>query len=214
LQLIQTSLEALALEVEDRPEALRVIGDIQGAEDRLHRLFEDIRGYAAPITLDRDTYDLRTVWQRVWQELAPRRHGRDVSLRESGLELDLRCSVDLFALERVFRNLFENSLAACSDPVEIEVTCSASKLNGSQALRITVRDNGPGLSAEHRRRIFQPFFTTKSQGTGLGTAIAKRIVEAHSGTIALADSTRPGIEIVITLPLEEQRATPFNNPSS
>jgi PAS domain S-box-containing protein len=203
LQLIQASLENLALEVEDRPDALRVIADIQGAEDRLHRLFEDIRGYAAPISLDRDVYDLSTVWRRVWQQLVSRRQGRQIAFHESGLDLDLRCSVDLFALERVFRNLFENSLAACSDPVEIEVACSASGLNGSKALQITVRDNGPGLRAEHRRRIFEPFFTTKSQGTGLGTAIAKRIIEAHSGTIALGDGILPGTEIVITLPKGE-----------
>jgi signal transduction histidine kinase len=65
-----------------------------------------------------------------------------------------------------------------------------------------VRDNGPGLNAEQRQRIFDPFFTTKTKGTGLGMAIAKRIVEAHGGEIAVGEGTARGAEILITLPRE------------
>jgi signal transduction histidine kinase len=101
----------------------------------------------------------------------------------------------------VFRNILENALAACRDPVEIDVICSASVHNGQPALRVAVRDNGPGLSLEQRQRIFEPFFTTKTKGTGLGMAIARRIVEAHGGQIAVGDPGR-GAEIVITLPRE------------
>jgi PAS domain S-box-containing protein len=199
LQLIQASLEMLALEVEDRPAALEEIAAIQAAEDRLHRLFEDIRGYAAPINLQLDVYDLSTVWWRVWGQMAPQRNGRNADLVEHIQGLDLACSVDLFSLERVFRNIFENSLAACRDPVEIEISCRETTLGGRPAVHIVVCDNGPGLSAEQRKRIFEPFFTTKSQGTGLGMAIAKRIIQAHGGEIALGQPRR-GAEIVITLP--------------
>jgi signal transduction histidine kinase len=108
--------------------------------------------------------------------------------------------VDLFSLERVFRNMFENSLAACADPVQIDIDCTATPLDGQPALQIAVRDNGPGLSVEQRQKIFQPFYTTKRQGTGLGMAIAKRIVEAHGGMIAVGDGSHPGAELLITLP--------------
>jgi PAS domain S-box-containing protein len=200
LQLIQASLEMLAMEVEDRPEALELIASIQGAEDRLHRLFEDIRGYAAPIQLERDTYDIARVWRGVWEHLAPLWNGRQVRLREHLAGIDLSCTVDLFSLERVFRNIFENSLAACRDPVQIDIECSEVQRNGSRALRISISDNGPGLSPEQKQRIFEPFYTTKRQGTGLGMAIAKRIVEAHGGQIAVGESTGPGAQILITLP--------------
>ena len=53
---------------------------------------------------------------------------------------------------------------------------------------MSVRDNGPGLTAEQRQHIFEPFFTTKTKGTGLGMAIAQRIVEAHGGQIAVGDA--------------------------
>jgi PAS domain S-box-containing protein len=201
LQLIQASLEMLAMEVEDRPEALDLIASIQGAEDRLHRLFEDIRGYAAPIQLERDTYNMARVWRNVWEHLAPLRNGRQIQLQEHTGGNDLSCAVDLFSLERVFRNIFENSFAACRDPVQIDIDCSEAQVNAHPALRIAIRDNGPGLSPEQKQRIFEPFFTTKRQGTGLGMAIAKRIVEAHGGKITVGHGTGPGAEIVLTLPL-------------
>jgi PAS domain S-box-containing protein len=200
LQLIQASLEMLALEVEDRPEALELIASIQGAEDRLHRLFEDIRGYAAPIQLEQDTYNMARVWRNVWEHLASLRNGRQIQLQEHTGGIDLSCAVDLFSLERVFRNIFENSFAACRDPVQIDIECTETHLNGQAALRIGIRDNGPGLSPEQKQRIFEPFFTTKRQGTGLGMAIAKRIVEAHGGKITVGHGTGPGAEIVLTLP--------------
>jgi len=83
--------------------------------------------------------------------------------------------------------------------VVIEARWSAAVLNGRPAWRLAMRDNGPGLTPEQRQRIFEPFYTTKVQGTGLGMAIAHRIVEAHGGQLAVGDDG-PGAEIILTLP--------------
>jgi hypothetical protein len=99
---------------------------------------------------------------------------------------------------QVFRNLLENSLAACGDPVVIEIDCRDVQLDGQPAVELRTVDNGPGLSAEARRNVFEPFFTTKTKGTGLGMAIARRIIDAHGGKIAVGDSSA-GAEFVITL---------------
>jgi two-component system, LuxR family, sensor kinase FixL len=69
-----------------------------------------------------------------------------------------------------------------------------------EAVQVSIRDNGPGLNPEQRERIFQPFYTTKSRGSGLGMAITKRIVEAHGGRIAVGAADTPGTEILVTLP--------------
>lgn len=121
-------------------------------------------------------------------------------LREECASVDLHCLVDAFRLEQVFRNILENALAACSDPVEITVFCSTAQLEGQPALQIAVRDNGPGLSAEQQQRIFEPFFTTKTKGTGLGMAIAQRIVEVHGGQIAAGEPDGSGAEIELLIP--------------
>jgi signal transduction histidine kinase len=178
-------LEMLAWEVEDKPEALELIDRIQKAQNHLKHLYEEVRGYAAPIKLDCEVWDLSGIWRQAWENLSVSRQGRDASLSEETGGLDLQCAVDQFRLEQVFRNILENALAACPDPVRIEVRCSEALLDGQPAVRVALQDNGPGLSAEQRRRIFDPFFTTKTKGTGLGMAIAKRIVEAHGGRIAV-----------------------------
>ena len=196
----QVCLEMLALEVEDRPEALRLIARLQQAQDDLHTLYEDVRDYAAPIHLERRVCDLAEVWRAAWTHLAPLREGREAVLREEIEGLDPHCAVDPSRLEQVFRNLLENSLAACRDPVEIAIHCTPAEVDGHPALRVAVRDHGPGLGPEQRQRLFEPFFTTKTKGTGLGMAIAKRIVEAHGGRIAVGEDGGPGAEIILILP--------------
>ena len=80
------------------------------------------------------------------------------------------------------------------------VTAAPAPVDGRPGLEVRVRDNGPGLDAEQRRRAFEPFYTTRPAGTGLGLAIARRIVEAHGGRIGISDAPGPGAELVFTLP--------------
>ena len=195
----QACLEMLTLEVEDRPEALDLVSRIQKAQNHLQQLYAEVRNYAAPLKLERETLSVRSIWRQAWANLANHRQGRQATLREQCDRVDLTCVVDPFRLEQVFRNILENALAACPDPVEITVVCSAAELDDKPALRVAVRDNGPGLNAEQRQRIFEPFFTTKTKGTGLGMAIAQRILEAHGGQITVGDGGS-GAEIVLLLP--------------
>jgi len=139
---------------------------------------------------------------QVVEELTVVHPTRRIRLHEITGGVDLRCPVDAFRMQQVFRNLIENSVAACSDPVTISAEWSHSPGEDSLSLRVVLRDNGPGLSAEHKQRIFQPFFTTKKGGTGLGLVISRRIVEAHGGWIELGNSSEQGAEFVITLPRE------------
>jgi PAS domain S-box-containing protein len=196
----QSNLEMLAWEVEDRPEALELIKGIQKAQDHLQHLYEEVRGYAAPLKLDREDWDVGLVWRQAWESLKIARQGRDALLMEETNKIDLLCSIDPFRLEQVFRNILVNALAACRDPLRITVRCAETELGGRPALCVSVRDNGPGLSAMQRQRIFEPFFTTKTKGTGLGMAIANRIVEAHGGQISVGTDTLPGAEIFLILP--------------
>src|SRR5581483_3786037 len=154
----QACLEMLAMEVEDRPDALDLVARIQKAQDHLQQLYEEVRAYAAPLKLDREQWEVSAIWRQAWNNLAMARQGRTAHLTEHTDGVDLRCSVDPFRLEQVFRNILENALAACKDPVEIEICCGPAELLDRPALSIAVRDNGPGLNAEQKLRIFDPFF--------------------------------------------------------
>src|SRR5207244_998825 len=114
----------LALEVQDRPEALELVGRVQKAQDHLQQLYDEVRNYAAPLLLERGLWSLDGIWRQAWTNLAVRRQGRDAQLREECAGVTLRCAVDAFRLEQVFRNILENALAACPDPVRVTIVGS------------------------------------------------------------------------------------------
>ena len=176
-----------------------LLDGLHASERRLSRLFEDVRLHAGPIRLNPAPCRLPDVWRRAWR--ACDRSGRVAELVEEEVADDLTGVVDAFRLEQVFRNLFENAVAACPDPVRITVRADADGPPHDRTIQVSVRDNGPGLSPEARRKAFEPFFTTKSEGTGLGLAICSRILEAHGGGLSLADaSPGGGAEFVLILP--------------
>ncbi|HMF19388.1 MAG TPA: PAS domain S-box protein [Gemmataceae bacterium] len=200
LQLSQACLELLECKLDDQPELQGLVRDVQKSQDHLHRLYEEVRGYAAPMILKRETCQLNDVLQDTWEQLTLLRQDRVAHLQQRMEGLDLVCKVDRLALGQVFRNILENSLNACQDPVQIKANWSEVHRNGHHEVRVSLSDNGPGMSPETQQRLFEPFFTTRTQGTGLGMAIAKRIVEAHDGQIAVAGEIGAGTEILITLP--------------
>lgn len=198
LQRSQVNLEMLARRLEGRDELLELTTRIQRAQDDLHQLYEEVREYAAPIRLNRQPTDLTRLLLEVWSDLKFKREGRDATLRQHCGPIELTLAVDWFGIKQVFRNILENSLAACSDPVQIDVHFSETSLGDQPALRMAFRDNGPGLTSEAKERIFEEFYTTKTHGTGVGMAICKRVVEAHDGRIL--PGSGPGAEILITIP--------------
>jgi PAS domain S-box-containing protein len=204
MQRSQACLEMLALADHDRPASLDLIARVQKAQDQLHRLYEDVRGYAAPIQLERRPCDLQEVYREAWAHLELERQGKRAELREGEGCDDLRCVADPFRLGQVFHNILDNALAAGRTPVQVTVQGGPAVLDGQPAVRVAVSDNGPGIDRENQGRVFDPFFTTKSKGTGLGLAIARRIVEAHGGRVDVGEGAGPGAVFLITLP----RGTP------
>jgi signal transduction histidine kinase len=205
LQQIHAAAAMLSRRLAPGPET-SLVAEINAAHDRLHGLLEAVRRYAAPLKLDRGIHDLPELWRAAWGQLASLRQGRVVRFHEDVGEPDARCLVDADAVVQLFRILLENSLDACRDPVKIEVVCRAAQADGQAVLCVQIRDNGRGLTEEQRQRLFEPFYTTKTRGTGLGLAYARRIVEAHGGRMGARAAKKgeggngPGTEIEVLLP--------------
>ena len=102
-------------------------------------------------------------------------------------------TLDAARMRQVIVNLVDNALAA-GPPVRVTVRVT------SGALAIEVADKGPGVPPAERDKIFEPFFTGKTQGTGLGLAVAHRVVEAHGGTIDVADAPGGGALFRVIIP--------------
>jgi signal transduction histidine kinase len=110
---------------------------------------------------------------------------------------------DAEKLRQVFANILDNAIDALETVVEgrrIDLFIENGTRGGAT---VRLRDNGCGIPAEKISRIFNPFFTTKDKGTGLGMAISKKIVEAHEGTIDVVSEAGRGTEFLVTLPLPQ-----------
>jgi PAS domain S-box-containing protein len=203
LQRSTACLEMLSLEVEDRPEAINLVQRTLRAQSELQRLYEEVRQYAAPLRLHREPTDLRALVRETWHNLAASREGKELKLVDASTGFDATCDVDRFSVGQVWRNILENAVQASPDGGTVTVRCAETTLDERSAVRISFLDEGPGLAADQKKRIFEPFFTTKAKGTGLGMAIAQRIVDAHGGQIDAGARSAPGAEILVTLPRHE-----------
>jgi signal transduction histidine kinase len=199
LQRSQAGLEMVKKRVRDDADSLELLAEVHDAQRYLTDLYEEVRGYAAPIQLRRSVSDLGQLVHTTWGHLATEKNHAQAQLILDESPLNLQCEVDPRAVGQVLRNVLENALAA-SDHPEIRVHFAEDTLHNRPALRISVRDNGRGFRPQDKERVFEPFFTTKLRGTGLGLAISRRIIEAHGGRIGVGDPPGPGAEILITLP--------------
>jgi len=105
-------------------------------------------------------------------------------------------------LRQVFANILDNAidaLAAVAEERQIDLFIE----NGGRSATVRIRDNGCGIPADKMDRIFNPFFTTKENGTGLGMAISKKIIEAHEGKIDVVSEQGRRTDFVVTLPLPQ-----------
>jgi signal transduction histidine kinase len=201
LQRSLACLEMLGKRLKDNASALNLLHEARKAQADLQQVYEGVRQYAAPLNLERSAFELPEAWRSAWDQTALLREGRETELTEDMDGVEPHCFADRFRFEQVFRNLIENSLAACPDPVRISIRCVESAFDdGREAVKVIVSDNGPGLSAEEKRRIFEPFYTTKTKGTGLGMSIVKRIVEAHAGRVDADSAEDRGVEITLLIP--------------
>ncbi len=160
--------------------------------ERCQRTVEQLLAYGRPVRLTSERLDLN----RLVDDVAGRwcaQHA-DAQLRVVPAAAPLPVRADPYQFERVLDNLLINARDAAPDAC-IEVRLDSA--DGMAVLRVL--DGGPGFSAAARAHLFEPFHTTKRGGSGLGLASCRAIVEAHGGTIAIADGAHG--EVVVRLPL-------------
>jgi len=108
-------------------------------------------------------------------------------------------NLDKEQMKRVMINLFDNAVEAIEGEGKVDIDLSYDE--AFQMVRIEVSDNGRGISAENKTRLFEPYFSTKKQGTGLGLAIVNTIITDHNGFIRVQDNFPRGTKFIIELPV-------------
>lgn len=104
-------------------------------------------------------------------------------------------------LKRVFVNLIDNAVAAVQDETHAQITIQTEYNKQQRILKISIADNGVGISPRDRQRVFEPYFSTKEKGTGLGLPIVKSIIEDHGGIIRVLDNNNKGTKMYIEIPV-------------
>ena len=110
-----------------------------------------------------------------------------------------RFKLDRDQIKRTMINLLDNAVAAVDGEGEIEVETAYNA--PLQFARVEIRDNGPGITPEDKDRLFEPYFSTKKAGTGLGLTIVRTIISDHNGYIRVQDNEPQGTTFIIEMPV-------------
>ncbi len=200
-------------------ERRRCTGKIRGCLDHLERMVSDMLVFAKGEQLGEEEIALAGLLRDAHRMTAPllEAGGCELIIRDESAGRCVRGNRD--ALLGVLQNLIANAIHACRDCAEekqqaaqddssgqryhgrLELEARASGVKGgSDTLQIVLRDNGPGMPAEVQARVFEPFYTTKAQGTGLGLAVVEAVIRAHQGVVWLDSHSGEGTTVGIELP--------------
>lgn len=191
-----------ALEGVQRPAVARHLREIIGEVDRTTRLMQALLFTARRHELERAELELAGLVERVVEEIRPEAEDAAVTLSTEWPSAPMLTAGDATLLQHALVNVARNAVQAMRGTPEPRVLAiRVDPLPAVQALRVVVEDTGPGIAAEDRGRIFDPFFTRKplGEGTGLGLAISRGIVEQHGGTLRLTPSATGGVRAEVTL---------------
>jgi signal transduction histidine kinase len=177
-----------------------LLGIIDEETSRLNGLVTDLLRFARPFSITSADVELAELLER-----AARVVGDDYQVELSIPDDPLlgTAAVDPALLRLALENVIENACQAMPDGGTIGISSEYSSLDGVPCVRIAVRDQGPGMDAQVRKRALDPFFTTRRSGTGLGLPIAARIMEAHRGTLTIESEPGSGTVIGLLVPAPE-----------
>jgi len=204
LGVISASAELIAKNVGDENEVAREVAGFIGSEvNRTNALVTRFLDFARPSQPHREVRDLNDVVQRAVQALRDGMKPDDPTVEvQADLQPIPKFSFDPTLIESSVFNLLSNGREAMAEGGVLRVE---TKQVGEYA-QITVSDSGEGVSAEQREDIFNPFFTTKAQGVGLGLAMVSKFIDSHNGTITVDSGPNEGATFRVTLPLAQEES--------
>lgn len=202
---ISTRAQALLADEAD-PERRRMLATINTQALRANEMVADMMLFARPPALDCHDVDLVGLADQLVKELADEAALQGTELTCSGWRGPLLVSADATQLAQAVRAVMVNALQALGADGQVDVVLERDEPglhDGQPWGRIAVRDTGPGIAAEVRRHLFDPFFSGREAGRGLGLGLAKcwRVVALHHGRIDVTTAARQGTTISISLPL-------------
>ena len=191
----------------------RVHGQVRAEVTRLRTLTDELLVFARTPRIHRRRVDLNALVRRAVELCAEQAESAQVTIKMlfDSIDAPLWAECDEERIQSVLVNLLQNAIEAVAygaDPPaawarEVLVQTKSPAPGGPRLVSVAVEDSGPGVPADARAHLYEPFFTTKRNGTGLGLATAQRFVAAHGGRIELQQGSLQGARFAVLLPAGE-----------
>jgi signal transduction histidine kinase len=192
---------ARALPAKSRKSFEESLGIAKGEVARLDHIIQQFLRAIRPQALETHLENLNGLVQESLAFLEPELRDRDILVEADLAEKLPPVQVDRDQLKQAFYNVIRNGMQAMRAGGFLRVRTGMDETH----FFVAFTDNGGGIAAENMGRVFQPYFSTKSSGTGLGLLIVRRIVRAHGGEVAIESTEGKGLTLTIRLPRHDQR---------
>ncbi|GMV25281.1 MAG: hypothetical protein AMXMBFR58_13120 [Phycisphaerae bacterium] len=207
-QLLAEGIDDAGLDEETRGRLSRRIASLRREIDRLRGILTDFLQFAGEVRLNRTPSDFNLAVDELADFFLPQAEHHQVRMRTELSPVPLWADMDVPLVKQAVLNLMLNAVQAMTEPGrsdlsvrELILRSAASHDNdGRPTVELHVIDTGPGIPPEVQARMFQPYFTTKSGGTGLGLATTRRLIEAHGGRLEFYTQPGKGTDFTIVLP--------------
>jgi signal transduction histidine kinase len=200
---------------DDRAGLLQILADIRRDDLRASEVIKRLRALLARHEVERRRFALNRAVEDVLAILRAESRRRESLIEVELAAEDTEVLGDPVQIQQVIINLLLNALDACAEMPAAQRRVRIATAVTRDGVQLTVTDSGRGIAPDVLPRLFDPFFSTKGGGMGLGLAIARSIVEAHGGTITAA-SAGQGAQFRLTLPAaapEDATAAPAETPA-
>ena len=180
------------------PEKAALSAEIISRTSRdLEQILTQLLDFSKPIALEKTEGNIEHTINKVINLIKPGYDEKNIEITfKNTLKKELSLSFDKPKIHQVLFNLLKNALEASKSGDRVEVSLESFKRN---SIFIKISDQGLGIPAENREKIFKPYFTTKKHGSGIGLAEAKKIVEAHEGSLYIDTKKAGGTSFIIQL---------------
>ncbi len=187
LGVIKGSAEMLNQKLQSSdPIACELAGYISSEVERLNALVGRFLDFARPLQLDLHPQDITSLIERSLDSVRGLHPSSKIEVRKSFAAGLPQVPLDSELSERVFTNLFQNAYDAMPDGGQLSIAVRRANSDGRRGVEVEVADTGLGIPEENKEQIFNPFFTTKKTGVGLGLSIVSKIVDNHGGSIRVS----------------------------
>ena len=204
LAVIESAVFRIKKRVQDNKEVMQFLEKIKQQTQQAEKIINRLLNYAKPSYWQIEYTNLKEILE---EALEIAFHSKDSKLKIENIDIMPHIEQDLFvegdktALQQVFINLIINAFEAIEGKGKVEISLEK---EGDFA-KVIIKDTGVGISKENLKKIFDPFYTTKERGTGLGLAVVKRILEDHRGIIEVISEKGEGTTFIVKLPLAKEK---------